>query len=95
MTQTSIATIDPASGEVIAEYPTFDDGQIESAIATARAAAASWAATPLAKRLELLRALAETLRAGRDEYAALMTREMGKPISEATGEVEKSAVTAD
>jgi acyl-CoA reductase-like NAD-dependent aldehyde dehydrogenase len=49
----------------------------------------------LAKRLELLRALAETLRAGRDEYAALMTRAMGKPITESLGEVEKSAVTAE
>jgi acyl-CoA reductase-like NAD-dependent aldehyde dehydrogenase len=98
MTQTStstISTVDPTSGEVIAEYPTFDDSQVESAIATAHTAAGSWAATPLAKRLELLRALAETLRAGKDEYAALMTREMGKPISESLGEVEKSAVTAD
>ena len=99
MTQTTntptIATADPATGEVIAEYAAFDDARVESAIATAHAAAASWAATPLPKRLQLLRALAEGLRAGRDEYAALMTREMGKPITEAAGEVEKSAVTAD
>jgi acyl-CoA reductase-like NAD-dependent aldehyde dehydrogenase/quinol monooxygenase YgiN len=99
MTQTTntptIATVDPATGEVIAEYAAFDDARVESAIATAYAAAASWAATPLPKRLELLHALAEALRAGRDEYAALMSREMGKPITEAAGEVEKSAVTAD
>jgi succinate-semialdehyde dehydrogenase/glutarate-semialdehyde dehydrogenase len=95
MTRTSIATVDPRTGEVIAEYPTFDDQQIESAIAGAYTAQLSWGATPLAKRLELLRALADTLRAGQDEYAALMTREMGKPITEATGEVEKSAVTVD
>ena len=95
MTETAITTLDPRTGEVLAEYPAFDDARIESAIAGAHAAAASWAATPLAKRLELLRALAETLRAGRDEYAALMTAEMGKPITEAAGEVEKSAVTAD
>jgi len=95
MSTSTITTVDPRTGEVIAEYPTFDGAQVESAIATAHAAATSWAATPLPKRLELLRALAETLRAGRDEYAALMTREMGKPITEAAGEVEKSAVTAD
>jgi acyl-CoA reductase-like NAD-dependent aldehyde dehydrogenase len=95
MSRSTISTVDPRTGEVIAVYPTFDDAQVESAIASTHAAAASWAATPLAKRLELLRALAETLRAGRDEYAALMTREMGKPITEALGEVEKSAITAE
>ena len=90
-----ISTVDPTSGAVLAEYPTFDDARVESAIASAHAAAVSWAATPLPKRLDLLRALAETLRAGRDQYATLMTREMGKPITESAGEVEKSAVTAD
>ena len=95
MTTTTITTVDPRTGAVLAEYPAFDDTQVESAIATAHAAQQVWGATPLSKRLELLRALAETLRAGRDEYAALMTAEMGKPITEALGEVEKSAVTAD
>jgi acyl-CoA reductase-like NAD-dependent aldehyde dehydrogenase len=91
----SIATVDPASGAVLAEYEAFDDARIESALASAHAAAGSWAVTPLAERLELLAALAVTLRAGRDEYAALMTAEMGKPLAEAAGEIEKSAVTAD
>jgi succinate-semialdehyde dehydrogenase/glutarate-semialdehyde dehydrogenase len=90
-----ITTVDPRTGAVLAEYPAFDDAAVESAIAAAHAAWLSWAATPLSKRLELLRGLAETLRAGREEYAGLMTAEMGKPITEAAGEVEKSAVTAD
>ena len=92
---TRVRTVDPATGEVVAEYPAFDDARIEAALATTHAAAVSWAATPLAERLELLRALAGTLRAGRDSCAALMTREMGKPIGEAAAEIEKSAVTAD
>jgi succinate-semialdehyde dehydrogenase/glutarate-semialdehyde dehydrogenase len=91
----SITTVDPCTGAVLAEYPAFDDAAVEAAVAVAHGAQVSWAATPLSKRLELLRALAETLRAGRGEYAALMTAEMGKPITEALGEVEKSAVTAD
>ena len=91
----TITTVDPAGGEVLAEDPTFDDTRIETAITAAHAAQAGWAATPLTKRLELLRALAETLRAGKHDYAALMTAEMGKPIGESLGEVEKSAVTAD
>ena len=90
-----ISTVNPTTGGVLAEYPTFDDAQVESAIDTAHAAAAAWAATPLTTRLERLRALAQALRAGRDTYAALMTREMGKPIAESAGEIEKSAVTAD
>ena len=95
MTETTITTVDPRTGAVLAEYLAFDDAAVESAIAAAYAAQQAWGATPLSKRLELLRALAETLRAGREEYAALMTAEMGKPITEALGEVEKSAVTAD
>jgi succinate-semialdehyde dehydrogenase/glutarate-semialdehyde dehydrogenase len=95
MTETTITTVDPRTGAALAEYPAFDDAAVEAAIGSAHAAGLGWAATPLGKRLELLRALAEALRAGRDEYAALMTREMGKPITESAGEVEKSAVTAD
>jgi succinate-semialdehyde dehydrogenase len=91
----TVTTVDPRTGAVIAEYPAFDGARIEAAVAGTHAAAAVWAATPLPRRLALLRALADTLRAGRDEYAALMTREMGKPITEAVAEVEKCALTAD
>lgn len=56
MSGSTVTTVDPGTGEVIAEYPTFDDARIEAAIAAAHATAVSWAATPLPKRLELLRA---------------------------------------
>jgi succinate-semialdehyde dehydrogenase/glutarate-semialdehyde dehydrogenase len=91
----TVTTVDPSTGETIAEYPTFDEHRIEAAIAATHAAGRAWAATPIAKRLELLRALAETLRATKDEHAALITSEMGKPITEAAAEIEKCAVTAE
>ena len=50
---------------------------------------------PVADRAALLTALAAHLRADAERYAALVTTEMGKPLAEARGEVEKSAVTAD
>ena len=40
-------------------------------------------------------ALARLLRAGKDRYARLITQEIGKPITEALGEIEKCAVTCD
>jgi succinate-semialdehyde dehydrogenase/glutarate-semialdehyde dehydrogenase len=46
-------------------------------------------------RLEGLTRLAQELRGQRDQLAALITAEMGKPIAEAEGEIEKSAVTAE
>jgi acyl-CoA reductase-like NAD-dependent aldehyde dehydrogenase len=49
MTESTITTVDPTSGAVLAVYPTFDDARIEAAIAAAHAAAVSWAATPLPK----------------------------------------------
>ncbi|WP_143479081.1 aldehyde dehydrogenase family protein, partial [Pseudomonas aeruginosa] len=51
------------------------------------AAAAEWAATPARTRGELLRSAWELLRERADEFALLMTLEMGKPLAEAKGEV--------
>lgn len=92
---TTITTINPATGAEIATYPGHDAEHIEEALAATHAAAATWAATPLDDRLALLTKLAESLRAHSAEYADLITREMGKPLTEAAGEIEKSAVTAE
>lgn len=83
--------INPASGESIMQYAEWDAAQLEDALAQAAAARAAWAAESLDKRTEFLRRAGEALLAHRDEYARLMSREMGKLIGEARAEIEKCA----
>jgi acyl-CoA reductase-like NAD-dependent aldehyde dehydrogenase len=89
-----IQTINPATGEVLATYTSWSKEQIEQAVVTGHAAAAEWGQRPLDERVAAVRRLAQQLRAEKDSFAALITTEMGKPLAEAAGELEKSAVTA-
>jgi succinate-semialdehyde dehydrogenase/glutarate-semialdehyde dehydrogenase len=91
----AVVTIDPTTGERLAEYPGWGPVEIEAGLQRVSAAAAVWAETPLATRVERVRALAGVLRSRAGRLAETITREMGKPISEAAAEVEKSAVTAE
>ncbi|HLP22624.1 MAG TPA: NAD-dependent succinate-semialdehyde dehydrogenase [Microbacteriaceae bacterium] len=83
----TFAVHDPATGAVIAEIAdaTPEDGI--RALDAAVAAQESWAATAPRVRGEILRKAFDLLMARRDEFALLMTREMGKPLAEAQGEV--------
>ncbi|MFJ3055000.1 aldehyde dehydrogenase family protein [Herbaspirillum sp. NPDC087042] len=89
-----ITTINPATGEILATYAGWDQARVEQAVAAGHAAAADWGRRPLQERVEAIRRLAQQLRADKDSMAALITAEMGKPLAEAAGELEKSAVTA-
>ena len=81
----------PATEAVLAVVAdaTAQDGR--RALATAHAAQPAWAATPARVRAELLRAAYETVVARADDFAAVMTLEMGKPLAEARGEVTYAA----
>jgi succinate-semialdehyde dehydrogenase/glutarate-semialdehyde dehydrogenase len=85
------AVVNPATGETVATYETFTDAQIDDAVARAHAAAAVWGRTPVAERAAVVRKIAEGHRARRDEFAAIIVREMGKPLAAALGEVDFSA----
>ncbi|WP_097007926.1 NAD-dependent succinate-semialdehyde dehydrogenase [Natronoarchaeum philippinense] len=85
----------PATGEVIDEYETHDEDDVEQRLDAAAETASSWADTSIEQRQELLSDAADVLRDGADEYAELMTSEMGKPITEARAEVEKCAWVCD
>ncbi|MET0498670.1 MAG: aldehyde dehydrogenase family protein [Steroidobacteraceae bacterium] len=84
-------SINPATGALLASYPFLSDAEIEAALARARRASGPWAATSFVTRGEILRSIATWLRRERDEIARLITLEMGKPITEAEAEIEKSA----
>jgi succinate-semialdehyde dehydrogenase/glutarate-semialdehyde dehydrogenase len=90
-----IRTINPATGEPLAEYPAFSAAQIEEALGATAAAGAEWAAVPVEQRAELLGATGRLLRERREELAHLITTEMGKPLPEALAEVDKCAWQCD
>ena len=87
--------IDPTTGEVWRTFPEASDDDVERALARTTAARTAWAATPIAARSACLRTVGERLRAGRDGYAVLMAREMGKPVVQGEAEIEKCALTCD
>ena len=88
----SFTSIDPATGARLQDYPALDAAGLEQALARAAAAAPAWGRRPLAERAALLRRASEVLLKHRDEYALLMSREMGKLIAEARAEIEKCAL---
>ena len=85
------AVVNPATGETLATYPTITDDALESAIAGADAAYRTWRDVPVAERAARLRRVAELHRERRDELAAIIAREVGKPLAAALGEVDFSA----
>jgi succinate-semialdehyde dehydrogenase/glutarate-semialdehyde dehydrogenase len=85
----------PATGEILARYPTATDAEVDAALARAAAAQSRWAAEPPAERASALAAIAAVLRAEAPALAALATAEMGKTIGEAEAEVAKCALTLD
>lgn len=89
--QTHALSINPANGETVGSYPYESDAQLDAALTRATAAFRTWRGTPIEQRAELLQALAATLRGQAEDMAQMITLEMGKPISQARGEIEKCA----
>ena len=87
----SLTVANPATGKPIAEVPsaTVQDGM--SAVDAAVDAQPAWAATPARERADILFRTYEGILARRDEFAALITAEMGKPLPEAQTEVDYGA----
>ena len=86
------AVVDPATGEVVKEYPTATDAQVADAITAASKAYSEWSkSSTVADRAALIRRVAELHNERKDDLAAIIQREMGKPLDQSVGEVEFSA----
>ncbi|MGZ4445563.1 MAG: NAD-dependent succinate-semialdehyde dehydrogenase [Nocardioides sp.] len=79
--------IDPADGSVITTVADAGVGEAVEALDAAHARQADWARTPPRERGEILRTAFELVTSRTDEFAALMSLEMGKTVKEAAGEV--------
>lgn len=87
--------VNPATGEVIREYQESSPAEVEEQIGRTHEAFLSWRETSFGYRSELVAKAGGILREGKEDYARLMTAEMGKPIAEARAEIEKCAWVCD
>src|SRR5687768_8860655 len=76
-----------ATGEVVARVPLADAATVDRAVQAAAAAAREWGAASLSQRTKVLFAFRELVHRHRDDLARLITREHGKVLSDALGEV--------
>ncbi len=82
---------DPATGEVLATLASATSEDAVAALDAADAAQASWARTAPRERAEILRRAFDLVTERAEDFALLMTLEMGKPLAEARGEVTYGA----
>ncbi|MBL1433906.1 MAG: NAD-dependent succinate-semialdehyde dehydrogenase [Gammaproteobacteria bacterium] len=85
----------PANGEITQRFDSWDEDQLENALACAHSASKAWKATSFDERATLLFKLATQLRDDKERLARIVTEEMGKLIIESRAEVEKCADVCD
>ena len=86
------AVVNPATGDVVREYPTATDKQIAEALASAQQAYRGWSKTStVAQRAALIRKVAALHSERREALAEIINREMGKTVEGALGEIDFSA----
>jgi len=86
----TMASINPATGEVLGLVPRSGPEDVAEAVAAAKAAFEKWRKVPAPRRAEILFRAAEALVARKEELAHLMTREMGKVLAETRGDVQEA-----
>ena len=88
-------TIDPATGRKIGSYPEFSLSKIDGILTRAEKSFQLWRRLSFKERGLMMTKAADILRTNKDQYAKLMAREMGKPLTQGQGEIEKCAFVCD
>src|SRR5689334_14073828 len=90
-----IQTVNPATGEPGKSYDPTSLDEARGAAKAARESFLEWRRNSYAARSKVMHKAAEILRARKDEFARLMTEEMGKTLTDGRAEIEKCAVNCD
>lgn len=88
-------SIHPYDQSIIAEYSSIDAATLEQSLEASSRAFEVWRTTSFTHRADLLRRVANGLRANKDALARLITLEMGKILAESAAEIEKCALCCD
>jgi acyl-CoA reductase-like NAD-dependent aldehyde dehydrogenase len=78
-----IASVNPATGEVLREWECAGAGDMQAAVARARTAQADWNAVGVEKRVQILRRFQQLVHEKKSDIARLISQEEGKPYVEA------------
>ena len=85
----SIQSVNPATGETLKTFEPLNFQQIDQKLQLAANTFRDYRRTTFSDRERMMRSAADTLKSRKDEYARVMTLEMGKPIKAAVQEIEK------
>jgi aldehyde dehydrogenase (NAD+) len=88
--QSTFQTINPANEELVAEVAQAEISDVEAAVSAATEAFKSWRVVPAPLRGEILFTVGDLLKQKKEELAQLLTRDMGKVIAEARGDVQEA-----
>ena len=88
----TIASVNPATGETLAEFAALTPQEVEACLSRAGDAVARWRFTAVEERVAVVARLAELLEAEKERLGRMMTLERGKPIQSAIEEVAKCAM---
>lgn len=91
----TIITLNPATGQQLAEYTIFSQEQINETLQRAKEAFYTWREVNIDERGKILKQIAKKLLDNKELYATLITKEMGKTISSARSEIEKCAMVCN
>ncbi|SOC10970.1 aldehyde dehydrogenase (NAD+) [Ureibacillus xyleni] len=84
-----IPVVNPANGEKLATVPLSTKSEVDQAVVAAKKAQKQWALVPAPKRAEFLYEIGFKLKEKKEHLARILTKEMGKVIEEARGEVQE------
>ncbi|MBC7658803.1 MAG: NAD-dependent succinate-semialdehyde dehydrogenase [Chitinophagaceae bacterium] len=90
-----VNSTNPHNGQVIRSYTAHNGQYIEETLKAAQNRFETWKDVPVAEKSKLLHAMAQQLRRNKHELALLMADEMGKPVAEGEGEIEKCATACE
>ena len=90
-----VETINPATEEKIKKYKIFEKRDLDRSLNNSKKASENWKKLSVKQRVSIMKGISKELLRNKNEYARTITIEMGKPISQSIGEIEKCAWLCD
>ena len=90
-----VETINPATEEKVKKYKIFEKRDLDRSLNNSKKASENWKKLSVKQRVSIMKGISKELLRNKNEYARTITIEMGKPISQSIGEIEKCAWLCD